>query len=205
MNNRKILSVGGLISSGKDTVADYLIANHGFKRMSYASSLKDAVSAIFGWDRDLLEGSTKESRTWREEVDTWWASRLNMPHLTPRYVLQHIGTEVFRNNFHDDMWIASLEYRLLQVNSNVVITDCRFVNELESIKKVGGTTIRINRGDPPEWVNVVRSDFSLFKSLYPKIHASEYSGVLLNYDHYIENNDTLDGLYSKIEKIVSQL
>ena len=83
-----ILGVTGLIGSGKDTIADYLVTEHGFKRISFAASLKDAVAAVFNWDRELLEGTTKQSRQWREQVDTWWADRLQMSNLTPRWVLQ---------------------------------------------------------------------------------------------------------------------
>ena len=50
-----ILGVTGLIGSGKDTIADYLVTEHGFKRVSFAASLKDAVAAVFGWDREMLE------------------------------------------------------------------------------------------------------------------------------------------------------
>ena len=47
-----IIGICGFIGSGKDTIADYLVNFHEFRRESFASSLKDAVSAVFGWDRD---------------------------------------------------------------------------------------------------------------------------------------------------------
>jgi cytidylate kinase len=50
-----IIGVCGLIGAGKDTIADYLVNVHGFRRDSFAASLKDAVAAIFGWDRDMIE------------------------------------------------------------------------------------------------------------------------------------------------------
>jgi len=56
-----ILGVTGLIGSGKDTIADYLVTTHGFKRVSFAASLKDAVSTVFGWDREMLEGTLKQA------------------------------------------------------------------------------------------------------------------------------------------------
>ena len=107
-----IIGICGFIGSGKDTVADYLVNLHHFRRESFANTLKDAVSAVFGWDRTMLEGRTKQAREWREQVDLWWAERLNMPNLTPRWILQNWGTEVCRKNFHDDIWIASLENKL---------------------------------------------------------------------------------------------
>ena len=82
-----LIGLVGLSGSGKDTVADFLVKDHGFKRDSFAKSLKDAVSAIFGWDRQLLEGATQESRMWRERIDPYWSNKLNRT-VTPRYVLQ---------------------------------------------------------------------------------------------------------------------
>jgi len=112
-----IIGICGFIGSGKDTIADYLVNFHEFRRDSYAGTLKDAVAAVFNWDRELLEGRTKEARAWREQVDPWWAERLNMPDLTPRLALQLWGTEVCRKGFHDDIWIASVENKLLLVTA----------------------------------------------------------------------------------------
>ena len=117
-----IIGVTGFIGSGKDTVANYLTTFHGFKKLSFAGSLKDAVSNVFGWDRELLEGTTKSSREWREQVDPWWANRLDIPHLTPRWVLQNWGTEVCRNGFHNDIWVASVQNKLRQATDDIVIT-----------------------------------------------------------------------------------
>jgi dephospho-CoA kinase len=69
-----IVGFCGLISAGKDTAANYLCDYHGYRRDSFANTLKDAVANVFGWDRILLEGRTTEAREWREQVDTWWQS-----------------------------------------------------------------------------------------------------------------------------------
>ena len=118
-----IIAISGLIGSGKDTAADYLVNLHEFKRESFADNLKDAICNIFGWDREMLEGRSKSSREWREQVDPWWSARLNIPHLTPRWVLQYMGTDVIRGNFHDDMWLASLENKLRKTDDDIVISD----------------------------------------------------------------------------------
>jgi hypothetical protein len=203
----RIIAVAGLIGSGKDTISDYLCTFHGFKRLSFASSLKDAVSLVFGWDREMLEGSTKSSREWREQVDPWWSERLNMPNLTPRWVLQQWGTEVLRNRFHDSLWIASLENKLRTAQDDIVITDCRFRNELAAVKQVGGITIRVNRGPNPPWYDTAleynNGDLSKVLTLYNLgVHASEYSSVGLDYDHQIDNNGDLLQLYDKINQVL---
>ena len=124
-----IIGLSGFIGSGKDTVADYICRTYNFSRESFADSLKDALSLVFNWDRNLLEGKTEESRRWRETVDPWWATRLNIENFTPRYALQYIGTNVFRDHFHDEIWVSSLEKKIIDANKSVVISDVRFINE----------------------------------------------------------------------------
>jgi len=207
-----ILGVTGFIGSGKDTIADYLCTFHGFKRISFAASLKDAVSVVFGWDREMLEGTTKTSREWREQVDEWWSARLNIPNFTPRWVLQYWGTEVCREGFHNDIWVASLENKLRKAKDNIIITDCRFLNEIKAIKNAGGTTLRVERGPKPDWYNDAVAfnkgprniGWAIAKSELEKqqVHASEYSSVGLDYDHIIENNGTIDDLHNKVKSII---
>ena len=148
-----IISVSGAINSGKDTIAEYLVAEHGFTQVSFASNLKDVLSKIFNWDRELLEGKTELSREWREAVDKWWATRLGIPQLTPRWVMQHFATEVCRTGFHDDIWVASLEKSIMNSSANVVISDCRFPNELKMVQRLGHT-IHVTRGVDPEWHDI---------------------------------------------------
>jgi hypothetical protein len=208
-----IIGITGLISSGKDTIADYLTTYQGFKRISFAASLKDAVAAVFDWDRESLEGTTKASRVWREQKDEWWSNRLKMD-ITPRWVLQYWGTDVCRNHFHNDIWVASVEHRLLNSKEDIVITDCRFSNEVAAIKNAGGVAIRVQRGLNPEWYDSAiaynrgpngNSSWALSKMKLDnmKIHASEYSSVGLKYDHVIENNGTIDSLHEKIKNLIN--
>jgi hypothetical protein len=203
----KIIGICGFIGSGKDTAADYLVNFHEFRRDSFASTLKDAVAAVFGWDRELLEGRTKQAREWREQVDPWWSKRLDMPNLTPRWVLQWWGTEVCRKSFHDDIWIASLEARLRNSQDSIVISDCRFPNEITAIKKAGGQVIWIQRGALPSWYNVAVSANAGFKADQDKlkelsIHASETAWVGTVFDATIGNNGTVDQLYKQLAAIV---
>jgi hypothetical protein len=202
-----IIGICGLIGSGKDTVADYLVNSHEFRRESFASTLKDAVAAVFGWDRTMLEGRTKEAREWREQVDPWWAERLSMPTLTPRWVLQYWGTEVCRRAFHDDIWIASLENKLRTSKDHVVISDCRFPNEISSIKNAGGQIIWVQRGDLPDWYQTAvdanqGSNVALNELKRLKIHASETAWVGTAFDAVIDNNSTIDALYQQAQTLV---
>jgi len=211
----KIIGLCGFIGSGKDTVADMLINQFGYKRESFASTLKDAVAQVFGWDRDLLEGRTAEARQWRERVDTWWANRLDMPNLTPRWVLQYWGTDVCRVNFHDDIWIASLENKLVKNKDNIVISDCRFPNEITSLRKSGAKIVWIVRGELPEWYSTaleenttdcddqwILEDHELtMAKKFPTVHVSEWAWVGQEFDLVIENNGTLEELADKVKSL----
>lgn len=201
-----ILSISGWIGSGKDTVAKYLQDKYDYQSFSFAASLKDAISAIFGWDRELLQGQTNESRLWREKVDVWWAERLNIPHLSPRWVLQHWGTEVCRVGFHDEIWIASLENKLRKSNNNIVISDARFANELSVVKKLGGKSLRIIRGPEPEWYTLALKanfgDVDAKKKLEKEIHSSEWAWIGYDFDQLITNDTTIEDLYQKIDFFV---
>jgi hypothetical protein len=204
-----IIGVCGFIGSGKDTIADYLVNFHEFRRESFASTLKDAVAAVFGWDRTMLEGRTKEAREWREQVDPWWAARLDMPTLTPRWVLQYWGTEVCRKAFHDDIWIASLENKLRNSRDHVVISDCRFPNEISSIKNVGGKIVWVQRGQLPDWYETAidanqGSNVALNELKRLKIHASETAWVGTKFDLVLDNNGTIDELYTQAADLISK-
>lgn len=202
-----ILGICGWAGAGKDTIADYLVNFHEFRRTSFAASLKDAISSIFGWDRELLEGRSKKARAWRETVDPWWSERLGIPNLTPRWILQHWGTEVCRIGFHNEIWIASVENKLRHTSDNIVISDCRFPNEIESIKKAGGRIIWIQRGNMPEWYQtaiIANSGDIVAQHVLEdlKIHRSETAWVGSEFDIIIPNNSTIDDLYSKVKSLL---
>jgi hypothetical protein len=211
-----IIGICGFAGSGKDTIADYLQNIHQFRRESFAHTLKDAVSAVFGWDRDMLEGRTRESREWREQEDPWWTERLSMP-VTPRLVLQVWGTEVARKSYHDDIWIASLENKLRKTHDDVVISDCRFPNEIRAIKAAGGIVIRVVRGPEPAWFELAQTvnqgptrntKWRLSKNELEtyNIHASETAWIGTDFDAVLDNNqEGLDNLYKQVADLLNQL
>jgi hypothetical protein len=204
----KIIAFCGLIGSGKDTAAQYLIDNYGFKKESFAGTLKDSAAAIFGWDRMMLDGATAESRRWRESVDTWWERKLDIPGFTPRYALQYLGTEVFRNHFHTDTWVLSLERKLTVDDKDYVITDCRFKNELNMVDNLQNSQVmRIKRGVDPDWFDIAKKAYNndgaalnLLKDR--KIHASEYSWAGYEFENVIKNDGSLQDLYLKLDEVI---
>lgn len=198
---RKIIAFAGLIGSGKGTAADHLIANHGFKGLSFASSLKDCLATVFHWDRTLLEGVTTESRQWRETVDKYWSDKLKIKNFTPRMAMQLVGTELFRAHFNDSIWTFSLEKHILDLDTNVVVSDLRFPNEAAMLRNLGSKIIRVARGDDPDWLSVARIYPEKMKELYPTIHASEYSWASIEFDTVIDNTSTVNDFIKQIDKL----
>lgn len=202
---KKIIGICGLINHGKDTAAGFLI-EEGYERISFAGVLKDVCANLFGWDRILLEGNSPESRAFRERTDEWWSKRLGIENFTPRYALQHIGTDVFRNHFHKDIWVAAAERRIMATDKNVVISDARFFNELQAIKNLGGEIAVVWRKSPPEWWEtamatnlcpkdeewIIYDNKEHMETKYPDVHPSEWSWAGWAFDYELRNTSTLD-------------
>jgi hypothetical protein len=132
-----------------------------------------------------------------------------MPNLTPRWILQYWGTEVCRKGFNDDIWIASLENKLQNTTDNVVISDCRFVNEIAAIKNAGGKVVWVKRGRLPMWYDTALMA-NLGKEIEKKqmldlgIHASEWSWIGTDFDAVIDNNQGIEDLYKSIELLINK-
>lgn len=187
-NTPMIIGLNGLAGSGKDTIADFLVENYNFKKVSFATILKHIIAIIFSWNREKLDGLTEQDRLWRETTDEWWSSALNIPNFTPRYAMQNIGTNLFRHHFNENIWILSMQRKIeifLQNNSsNIVITDCRFENEIEFVKKMGGIVVLVKRDE----------------SRKAKMnHESERETD--THDATIYNNCSKDELYEEIKKL----
>ncbi len=193
-----IYGVCGFIGSGKNTVG-VILEQNGFKPLSFASTLKDATAAIFGWERHLLEGDTAESREFRETPDDFWSKRLHRI-VTPRKILQEMGTEVMRNSFDQNIWLYALE-RQIEIGKNYVITDARFKNEIDFIKGLGGKIVFVDRGEKPEWWETAVRDYGKTDGMMERrynVHPSEYSWVGADFDIVLDNNGTLYELKNKI-------
>lgn len=200
----------GLIGSGKGTVADELVRRYGFRQDSFASTLKDVCAVLFNWDRNMLEGATPASRAGREIVDQWWSKQLGIPNFTPRLALQLVGTEVFRNHFHKDIWMLSVMARYNQ-GQRVVVSDARFPNEIQAIRDAGGVIVRVSRGELPEWWNLgvkaATGDQAALQDLQAnyRIHESEWAWSATEPDFVITNDGSLDDLYTQVEQFAQKI
>jgi hypothetical protein len=190
-----LVGVVGLIGSGKDTVSERLAQKYNFKKDSFAKSLKDAVSSMFNWDREMLEGKTDESRAWREKPDAFWSKRFGKD-VTPRWVLQYFGTEVMRQGMHDAIWIDSCLARYK--GHPTVISDTRFENEIKTIREAGGKIILVKRGQDPDWF----TSYVEGNIIPTGIHSSEYAWAKSDFDYMIKNDGTLEDLYKQVDSLI---
>jgi hypothetical protein len=202
----KIIGICGLIGSGKGTVADMLVES-GYKKISFADKLKDGVSAIFGWDRAMLEGDTVESREWREQPDAFWTAELNGK-ITPRLVLQLFGTDCMRRGFSDNIWVSLVKKQILDdPDQKWVIPDVRFYNEMAVITQLNGQLWQVRRGEPPAWYSDAITDNCLGSNLMSKygIHESEYRWAAPSeeFNAIIDNNSDVSALRQQVIQLLT--
>lgn len=205
-----LIGLLGFAGAGKGTVADIMIEDYAYHKLAFADTLKDITSHIFGWDRKLLEGDTEVSRAFREKLDDFWSARFGRE-ITPRIILQQIGTEAMRDVIDQNIWVYSLEQKIKHTNSeNIVITDVRFPNEIDLIRKLGGKLIRVRRGAEPVWYQTALyqntneieawNDERAMQYRYPDIHISEWAWIGSQVDGTIHNEGTKQDLRRAVEK-----
>lgn len=136
----------GKMLSGKDTCANYLInaiikwkgSNYIVNKFAFADSLKDICMNYLGLSRH--ECYDQEGK---KEYNEFWG-------MTNREILQRVGTEAMRNGFHPDVWAKITELKIKESVNNgefFIITDVRFPNEAETIKRNGGIVVEVTRPD----------------------------------------------------------
>jgi hypothetical protein len=189
-----IIGIGYRARTGKDTIATYLDRWHGFLRVSFADSLKRCCQEVFGFSAVQLHGSSKET------IDPYWG-------FSPRWALQTIGTELFREQIDPDIWVKSVLRRIERApEQNWVISDVRFPNEAEAIQAMGGFVVRVDRAGvmTPRVPRALVGNMSFLPENWrTKEHESEVAMRNWNkWDQVIDNNGTILQLYPQIEAMV---
>jgi len=131
----RLLALCGKAGSGKSTAASILVEEYGYTLVKFAAPLKDMLRAI-GMTEEQIEGGLKEI-----------PSPLLLGH-TPRHAMQTLGTEWGRNIIGEDFWCSvwrNRARRVLDAGGKVLVDDCRFNNELNSVRQLSGTAIVIER------------------------------------------------------------
>lgn len=184
-----LVGIHGNAGAGKDTASDWMvqeIKNYVVGSFSFAENLKGACSQIFGIPfENFSDPATKNVK------NSFWNK-------TPRELAQFVGTELFRKNFGEDIWIKSLEVLLscYQDIECAIITDVRFQNEADWIIDNGGILLHLTRPGADGKVGIQN-------------HASE-AGIKTPQDWYakglvwhIDNSGTLEELYRKLDNFLA--
>lgn len=179
-----VVGLSGRKGAGKSAAASELVATHGFREVSFAGPLKDAISVALGIDRARLDDPMDKGRP-----DPFWGA-------SPRELMQIVGTELFRDalarslplHFGPDrpsVWVRVCERAVRELISSdehvrVVISDVRFPDEIDLVRRLGGTLVHVERS------GIVSTDD----------HASERFGAhgTSDADLILRNDGTLDDL-----------
>lgn len=224
------------------------VPNPVFTIHKWADTLKDIVCLLIGCTRADLEDREFKERKLGEE---WWYYKIYesqvkgfvlypylenkdeyhivaLVKLTPRLLLQLLGTECGRQIIHPNIWVNALmsEYKPLVSTQGVimnlgmstsqlekvgkevpieypnwVITDTRFPNELKAVKDKGGITIRVNRKPEGKWIDKQEWDLHT-KGIVP--HESETALDNAEFDYVIDNNGSIEELVEKVREILTK-
>lgn len=187
----KVILISGKKRHGKNQVADFLedkflAEGYQVRKIALADPLKDAAGEIFMLNDEQIYGDFKETK------DDRWG-------LTPREIMQKLGTEIGRA-IHPEVWVLNLCFRVekmihdAHVNGDkivIMVTDCRFPNEIAVPKKHFGEMLKTIRIVRP------RLEPTAFDS-----HPSETS--LDTYDKWdivIHNDGGIGDLYRKCQAL----
>lgn len=176
-----IIGLSGKKQSGKSSSALYLKNALQFTEVSWASPLKDIIGKeVFGLTKEQMYGTEAA----KEAIVPKWGK-------SARQLLQEVGTDCFRKIIHPDFWVIVGMDKIAEQTSmgnDVVVSDCRFPNEMEAIKKLDGITVRVER------IGQISTDQ----------HPSEVALDYYKHDYAICAKDgDLTTLYRQLDQIVN--
>jgi len=172
------IGLHGRAQAGKDTVAA-ILARQGYVKVAFATPIKDALVYTGLVRREQFEGPAKEKP---------------LPDLgvSPRQLMQTLGTEWGRKLVREDLWICLVDravQQYLKFTKHIVITDVRFENEADYVRRMGGGVWHIDRPLPP---NVA--------ALHPSEHGiAIWPGV----DSWVDNSAGLEQLEDQVRRALA--
>ena len=179
----------GGMHHGKSTVANYLVQSHDFAEYAFATPLKEGCRWLFGLTTDQLYGEAKD------HPDPFWG-------VTPRYILQQVGTDVFRKQLKrylpgisctHTLWIENfVRWFHNHPGVNVCVSDVRFPDEAQCVTGLQGKVVR-----------VVRKAL-LNRSSSQHQHASEQSLTSIPCHAMLPNDSTILVLLGNVRKLLKK-
>lgn len=180
-----IIGISGYARAGKDTVADILVNNHGFTKVSWADKLREVLYELnpmvgdgpFGLDyvQNIIH-----DYGWDGYKDTEYGPEI-------RRLLQRLGTEAGRQVLGENIWVDTLMNNLPE--GNVVIPDTRYPNEARAVKEHDGVVWRVNRAG----TNPVNA------------HISETGLDHWNFDWQFDNDGTIEQLENQVNRVYNHV
>lgn len=183
----KLIAIVGRAGSGKSTIADALVRVHGFQRTAFAAALKAEVASTLRISRlggSLPSDITDLMQLLRNDGDVNPFRKPTSANM--RKLLQWWGTE-YRRAKDSSYWLRQLDLASWEVDDKIVIDDCRFQNEADFVRALGGEV----------WAVTGRQAEGI-----PQ-HASETEQDAIAADKLILNFGTLDDLYASIEQALN--
>jgi len=174
----EVIGLSGWARNGKDTVADHLISKYGYERISFAAPMKEALYRLN--PKITIDGVASTPIRIGVDIYGWDDLKTHGPDV--RELLQRFGTEVGRELWGEDFWVDAA-INSIPDGSKVVISDVRYPNEANAVKKLGGEVWR-----------VVRPGFGPAND-----HASEHALNDYDFDYMIENNSGVETLYDLVD------
>lgn len=179
-----IIGISGYATAGKDTVGAILVQQYGFSRVAFADRLKalavelDPILAIKGPEHPTFHCSLSQLV---DDYTTLDAAKMAVPAV--REYLQKLGVAC-RDKLGEHVWVWAA---LQDLPKMAAVTDVRFVNEADAIREAGGFVWRVNRpGVAP--ING---------------HVSEHALDHYPFDHYVQNDGTIDDLRTVVSALVN--
>jgi hypothetical protein len=197
--NKNLIGVSAKIGNGKDTFFEILAkkTSGAYENKKFSYKLKKIASILTGIPIEKFEDQefkkTNLGKEWNKFKYSGNPLKDNSSFevyehiMTVREFLQRLGTEAMREGLHENVWLNALYSDFDFEKSKWCITDMRFKNELESVKKNCGITVRINRP------NSIIID-----------HPSETELDNEQFDYVIENNGTLEDFEQKIDDFLQK-
>ena len=170
-----IIAFAGRANAGKDLAGKYLVEHYKFLHYYFAKPLKEGCKHLFQLTYHQIEDKEKVIEPWG---------------ISPRTMYQKIGTDICRS-IDPNIWVKNAQMFVNQnQHRNIVITDCRFSNEALWVRNKDGFVIHIERNNEP---------------IAGSKHASENSMVENDWDYNIENTETKEDLYKKIDIFMEKI
>jgi hypothetical protein len=126
-----IIGIAGPKRSGKTTLANALCETYRIAHLSFAAPIRDFIASLVGCSLAELERVKEKPVAWLDGI-------------TPRQMMQTLGTEWGRRMVHSELWVRRVMYQATH-GGGAVISDVRFPNEAEAIRGRGGVVIRLHR------------------------------------------------------------